>query len=261
MLNPLNRTQMTEPFFNLNGLAAGQNTFCNPCTFSFESEAAVDPKLNYIFAVSQNAPANWQYIPPNATNYRTSGMSVSYPIVSGATRPGYNSTAVAVDAATGKMVWKYFIPNQGYRGGVTVSGGVLYLAMSSGDMVMLNAKDGSLIKDLFIGAPLNILPSVGATAAGKMQIIVPMSTGTGSWGTAPGDILSLTLQNIPTSVTNVVTTTTTVAGSASTTVSVTTVTAQGTGFDATTVYGIAAVAVIFIIATGFLAMRGRKPAS
>jgi hypothetical protein len=40
------------------------------------------------------------------------------------------------------------------------------------------------------------------------------------------------------------------------------VTAAGTGgVDATTAYGIAAVAVIFIIATGYLAMRGRKPAS
>jgi hypothetical protein len=42
---------------------------------------------------------------------------------------------------------------------------------------------------------------------------------------------------------------------------VSTVTAASTGFDATTVYGIAAVAVIFIIATGYLAMRGRKPGS
>jgi hypothetical protein len=179
-----------------------------------------------------------------------------FPITTGVTRPGYNSTAEAIDAATGKMVWSYFIPSQGYRGGMTVSGNVLYLTMSSGDLIMLNAKTGMLIKDLFIGGPLNILPSVGATAGGKMQIILPMSTGTGSWGTAPGDILSLTLQNIP--VTNTVISTTTVQGAPSTTVSVSTVTAASTGFDATTVYGISAVAVIFIIATGFLAMRGRK---
>jgi type IV secretory pathway VirB2 component (pilin) len=31
--------------------------------------------------------------------------------------------------------------------------------------------------------------------------------------------------------------------------------------DPTTLYGVAAVAVIFIIATGFLAMRGRKPSA
>jgi hypothetical protein len=36
-------------------------------------------------------------------------------------------------------------------------------------------------------------------------------------------------------------------------------TSTGTGVDTTTLYGIAAVAVIFIIATGYLAFRGRKP--
>jgi hypothetical protein len=34
-----------------------------------------------------------------------------------------------------------------------------------------------------------------------------------------------------------------------------------TGVSSTALYGVAAVAVIFIIATGYLAMRGRKPAS
>jgi outer membrane protein assembly factor BamB len=236
---------------------AGVKTLCSPCTFAFESESAVDPKLNYIYTVSQNAPSFWLYVPPNSTNYRTSGLTQSFPITTGVTRPGYNSTAEAIDAATGKMVWSYFIPSQGYRGGMTVSGNVLYLTMSSGDLIMLNAKTGTLIKDLFIGGPLNILPSVGATASGKMQIILPMSTGTGSWGSAPGNLLSLTLLNIPTATTNTITTT--ILAATSTTTSVTTITAAPTGFDATTVYGISAVAVIFIVATGFLAMRGRKP--
>jgi len=38
-------------------------------------------------------------------------------------------------------------------------------------------------------------------------------------------------------------------------------TSTGGGVSSTTLYGVAAVAVIFIIATGYLAMRGRKPAS
>jgi hypothetical protein len=56
--------------------------------------------------------------------------------------------------------------------------------------------------------------------------------------------------------TTTVTATVTVSGSA------TTVTASGaSGVSTTTVYGIEAVAVVFIIATGYLAMRGRKSAS
>jgi hypothetical protein len=183
------------------------------------------------------------------------------------------------------MVWSHFNSNQGYRGGVTNSGNVVFLTLSSGDILMLNAQTGETIKDLFIGGPLNVTPSIGATASGQMQVIVPITAGIVSWGTGvPGDIVALTLQNLPPATTNTVTVsqlgptvTTTVGGGAATTItSVSTVagggatvtvtstapgTTTGTGVDTTTLYGVAAVAVIFIIATGYLAMRGRKPGS
>jgi hypothetical protein len=91
-----------------------------------------------------------------------------------------------------------------------------------------------------------------------MQVIFPITAGAVSWGTAvPGDIVALTLQNVPTGGINTVTTSVTISGTGS----VTTVTASSGGVDTTTAYGIAAVAVIFIIATGYLAMRSRlKPA-
>jgi len=135
------------------------------------------------------------------------------------------------------------------------------VTLSSGDLVMLNAKTGDLIRDYYIGGPLNNVPSIGATASGTMEVILPITAGIVAWGTGvPGDIVALTLQNIPPATTNIVTSTATVSAAPATTTSVSTVTAASTGFDATTVYGIAAVAVIFIIATGYLAMRGRKPA-
>jgi hypothetical protein len=156
---------------------------------------------------------------------------------------------------------------------------------------MINAQTGAKISDYYIGGPLNVHPTIGATAAGKMQVIVSITAGLVTWGTGiPGDIVALTLQNVP--ATNTVTSTatavstTTVGGQTITTtvggggavtvtsVSISTVagggasgtvtvtsTAAGTGIDTTTLYGVAAVAVIFIIATGFLAMRGRKPAA
>jgi len=168
---------------------------------------------------------------------------------------------MAVNAATGQMVWSHYIPNQGYRGGLTNSGNVVFITLSSGDLLMLNAQTGATIKDYYIGGPLNVLPSIGATAGGQMMVIVPITAGLVSWGTAvPGDIVALTLQNLPPATTNTITTSVIVSGPASTTTSVTTVTATGTGgVDASTTYGIAAVAVIFIIATGYLAMRSRKP--
>jgi hypothetical protein len=141
-----------------------------------------------------------------------------------------------------------------------------------------------VIKDYYIGGPLNVLPSVGATVGGQMMVVLPITAGIVSWGTGvPGDIVALTLQTTggpgitattvtstaagPTVTTTVggggaVTVTSTIGGG-SATVTVTSTapgTTTGTGVDTTTLYGVAAVAVIFIIATGYLATRGKKPA-
>ena len=295
MYNPLNSTQMNYAFFN----PSLQPALMYPSFYGvFESESSVSPALNYIFLAAQNVPLYATYVAPNSTNYHTyNGIATTPP--PGATAivgKQDNSTIVAVDASTGQMVWSHFVANQGYRGGVTNSGNVIFLTLSSGSLLMLNAQTGATIKDYYIGGPLNVLPSIGATQSGVMEVIVPITAGLVSWGTGiPGDIVALTLQNVP--ATNTVTTTatttapaqvitTTVGGQTITTtvggggavtvtsVSISTVagggasgtvtvtsTAAGTGIDTTTLYGVAAVAVIFIIATGFLAMRGRKPAA
>jgi hypothetical protein len=118
-----------------------------------------------------------------------------------------------------------------------------------------------------------------------MMVVLPITAGIVSWGTGvPGDIVALTLQTTggpaitattvtstaagPTVTTTVgggggaVTVTSTVAGGGGTVTVTSTApgSATGTGVDTTTLYGVAAVAVIFIIATGFLALRSRKPA-
>jgi glucose dehydrogenase len=285
MLDPLNRTQMTQPFFNPNQLDPNVGTLCTPCTFSFESESAYSPPLNYIYVVSQNVPGLWFYQPFNTTNYHTSGGTRIIPVPAVTRLSGTNSTVEAVDAATGKMAWSHFLPTQGYRGGVMVSGNVLFLTQPSGDLVMLNAKTGALIKDYYIGGPLNTLSTIGATIGGQMELILPMSLGTGTWGTTvPGDIVALTLQNVGATNTVTIATTTTATttlGGATTTITtggagstvtttvattvattiISTVSGTGGGANSSVLYGVASVAVIFIIATGYLAMRGRKPAS
>ncbi len=272
MLNPLNSTQMNYAFFN----PSLQPALMYPSFYAaFESEGSYSPALNYIFLASQNVPLIATYVAPNATNYHTyNGIATTPPAgASSVTGIQDNSTFVAVDAGTGQMVWAHFIPTTGYRGGVTNSGNIVFLTLSSGDLLMLNAQTGALVKDYFIGGPLNVLPSIGATASGQMEVILPITAGLVSWGTGvPGDIVALSLQNVPPSSTNTVTTTvggqtitTTVGGGPGatvTTTSATTITQTGasSGVDTTTLYGVAAVAVIFIIATGYFAMRGRKPA-
>jgi glucose dehydrogenase len=261
MLNPLNRTEMNYEFGN----PTLKDTVIFPSnTAGFESDGAYSPVLNYMFLGSHNVPALSHYVPRNTTNYGqgTGQQGLPVPQYARATCGCDNATIEAVNAATGQMVWSHFIPGQGFRGGLATSGNVVFVTLSSGDLVMLNAKTGDLIRDYYIGGPLNNVPSIGATASGTMEVILPITAGIVAWGTGvPGDIVALTLQNIPPATTNIVTSTATVSAAPATTTSVSTVTAASTGFDATTVYGIAAVAVIFIIATGYLAMRGRKPGS
>jgi outer membrane protein assembly factor BamB len=282
MLDPLNKTQMNLPFFN----PSLQPTLMYPGPAVGESEASYSPTLNYIFFADEVLPTLAYYVAPNSTNYKTnSGMLLLGPnggaLLGGKTN---NATVSAVNAATGQLVWSYFVPIQGYRGGISNSGNIVFLTLSSGSLLMINAQTGKLIKEFYVGGPLNVLPSIGATAGGQMEIIFPITAGIVSWGTGvPGDIVALSLQNLQPATTNTVTSTaagptvtSTVGGSSGTvtitstvggssgTVTITSTasgTVTGTGVDTTTLYGVAAVAVIFIIATGYLAMRGRKPAS
>jgi len=261
MLNPLNRTEMTRPFLN----PSLADILCTPCTFSFESEGAYNPSTNMIYVVSNNDPAIWHFVPFNTTNYHTSGGTTSSPIAGQTSTKGTynNASAEAVDASTGQMTWNHLIPNEGYRGGESTSGNLVFLTLAYGDMLMLNAKTGQTVRDLYIGGPLNVLPSIGATVTGQEFVLLSILGGRG-WSSTevPGDLVSLTLQAPPAAQTNTVTstsTTTAVSTAVSTTTIATTITAPSTGVDPTVLYGVAAVAVIFIIATGFLAMRGRKP--
>ena len=260
MNNPLNSTDMSKVFFNP---SLADTIMQPPAQAGFESDFSYNPALNYLFLASQNVPALMHYVQFNSTNYGHGNGDSS--IATAATAKNLNNCTIeAVNAATGQMVWSHFINTEGYRGGITTSGGVVFLTLSSGDVLMLDAKTGNTLKDLYIGGPLNVLPSIGATTSGTMEVIFPITAGSVTWGTGvPGDIVALSLQNVPASSASTITTTATVSasGSGATATTTQTITANGsTGVSSTTLYGVAAVAVIFIIATGYLAMRGRKPA-
>ncbi|MDA4118872.1 MAG: PQQ-binding-like beta-propeller repeat protein, partial [Thaumarchaeota archaeon] len=184
MLNPMNQTQMSQQFFNP---SLADTLMYPPATGGFENEFAYNPTLNYLFTASQNVPAFEHYIPMNLTNYgKTSGFSG---IAIAATAKNLdNATIEAVNAVTGQMVWSHFIATQGYRGGLTTSGNLVFVTLSSGDLQMLNAQTGALVKDVFIGGPLNELATIGATSSGQEEIIFPITAGLVTWGTGvPGD--------------------------------------------------------------------------
>jgi PQQ-like domain/PQQ enzyme repeat len=290
MWNPLNSTQMHFDYPSaMTNCAPAYTSACilgqNPPYYSwpsasagFESEQAFDPANGQIYATSHLTPAFVGYLGLNASTYFTSpGMNFGQPCPTCGTIAD-NATTWDIDAATGNIMWHYATSTyEGYRGQTDVSGNVVYTMQLSGDLIMLDATTGHLLRDYYIGAPLDISITIGAAVDGQEYLLFPvggcaLAAVSTCPGSTPGDIIALTLVAPPsssasTSTTTVVstsvsTTTTTAVLSASTTTSVTTVTSTATSSsNNTALYGVAIVAVIFIIATGYLAMRGRKPGS
>jgi len=247
----------------------------------FESEQAIDSANGMIYATGHVVPSYVGYTGLNASTYFSATGMGGVPCPNCGTLYN-NATTWAINISTGALQWHYPTATlQGYRGQTVVSGNVVYTVLSSGDIKMIDATTGNLLRDYYIGAPMDQGVSIGAAANGQEYILVPV--GTCSFeavktcpGTTSGDVVALTLQNIPTTTTTstatVTTTSTTTATSTTTSVSVSASTAVSTsvstvtstsssGVSTTTLYAVAAVAVIFIIVSGYLAMRGRKPAS
>jgi len=187
-----------------------------------------------------------------------------------------NATIYAVDVSNGKILWNYFIPNQAYRGGLSVSGGVVYVTTADGILRLLDGKTGALISALPEGGPLRQQPAIGADSAGVMKVF--LNDG------APGAIVALALQpgaaqtggsstaSVTTSVTTL-TQTITQGGSTVTTTALSTVissvgagstatvtsTAAGNGgIDPSLFYGVAGLAAVLAITTAAFAVRGRR---
>jgi hypothetical protein len=249
----------------------------------FEDEQAINQGAHMIYATSHMIPGYTGYFGLNASTYFSSTGEGGVPCPTCGVIDN-NATTWAINLDTGALVWHHAVAShQGYRGQTDVSGNVVYNVLSSGDISMVDATTGNLIRDYYVGAPMDQGVTIGASVNGQEYLLIPV--GTCSFeavatcpGTTSGDIVALTLStpvvSPPTTSTSVTTTTSTTTstttvtapggpGSVSTTTSTTTVvstTSTGSS-NSTALYGVAAVAVIFIIATGYLAMRGRKPAS
>jgi len=296
------------PTWTITCLRGAQPPFLQwpPELAGFESEQAIDTATQMIYATGHMVPAFTGYFGLNASTYFSSTGMGGVPCPNCGSIFN-NATTWAISLNTGQLMWHYIESREeGYRGQTVVSGNVVYTVLSSGSINMVDATTGNLLRAYYVGAPMAQGLSIGASVSGQEYILTPVGSCSPEAvstcpGTTPGDVVALTLQNVPppptTSTATVTTTSTTTTTSVSTTtlpgqVTTTTVTgangavitttitgtattvtmsgAGGTttvttttssGSNSTALYGVAAVAVIFIIATGYLAMRGRKPAS
>ena len=88
-----------------------------------------------------------------------------------------NTDIYAADISTGKEIWRYHIDKVGYRGGLTVAGGLVMAYASDGNLKFIDADTGKLVNEKFFGIPVNIQPTVGATREGKMRVLVYVGGG------------------------------------------------------------------------------------
>jgi len=163
--DPLNRTEMMFSWAAPNGQTYTQDHSV------FENDFAYDPTANIIAVAAHWWGWTYSVSPINASNYFSGNQGIS-----SSSSKTANTTAYGINAATGQELWHYFYPNIGYRGGVTTSGGVVYLSFSDGYMPELNIQTGALIQDRLIGGPLNTAPAIGQTTNGQSVVLVVVST-------------------------------------------------------------------------------------
>jgi len=280
MLNPLNQSDMTKQYANYPAKTFYVN---NPtATGSQESNIAYDPTTNLMFAAQFNNPSY------TIASDVLPGTPAGYKSPSAGTCPSTvcvkNTTLSAVDASTGLTKWSLFVPGLSERGGVAVSNGVVYFPGLDGFMRFVNEQTGALIKSVNIGGPAGVQTVLGQDASNNPVIVQVIGNseefaGANPLGEVPGFVVEYALTTPLTSTSTATVTqsgstatvtqsgstaTVTQSGSTATQTStlLSTITGAGSGVSSTTLYGVAAVAVIFAVTTGFFALRGRgKPAA
>jgi len=253
LYDPRNKAQMTKPWFNYPSTAAA---IMSPwATGALESDPAYDPSSNTVFIGAFNHPGWFKInaVGPKTPYTNNAGADFAF---QGPTKPALNTTIYALNAATGQEKWHFFIKDIDFvGGGLTVSGGVLYVMTVDGALRFLDVSSGKLIRQVLTSG-LITQPSIGQDANGNTVVLVPIG-GTGTAvSTTPGAIIAF---SVPPPVVQTQTQVSTLV--TATSIIVTTSTTSVTGVESTTFYAVSGVAVIFVIATGVLAVRRRKPAT
>ncbi len=94
-------------------------------------------------------------------------------------REARNTTLWAIDANTGNPVWSFFLDEMGYRGGMMVSGGVLYAYSEDGNLHMIDTDTGALLAQRFFGVPVSVAPTIGADSSGDHKVFFHIGGGGG----------------------------------------------------------------------------------
>ncbi len=173
-LDPLSVADMTKPWQNWPEIGGvWQNCFAAGC---IESDIAFDEERGNLYFGVYNAPS---YVVVG--DAETRGRSLAG--CGGACRDArglpdnpervgsyINTTIVGYDVDTGNLLWEYFIPELGFRGGTIVSGGLVWFAGVDGWSRALSADTGEVLYELNTGSSSVVQPTIGADADGNMLL-------------------------------------------------------------------------------------------
>lgn len=186
-LDPTNATQMTFPYPNY----PNKNWTQSPALAgALEMDCAYDG--HYIYGAWFNSSPNVYSIDPK-TQYANTLKVLPWPD---------NVTLTAVDANTGKVAWTHFFNGFVFRGGMTVTNGMLIMPGGDGNIYFFRTSDGSIIRTLHIAAPLFVDPTIGFTASNPPQVVLLQMIAGGRWlavgqagggATVPGGLMAFTL--------------------------------------------------------------------
>ncbi|MEM4334552.1 MAG: PQQ-binding-like beta-propeller repeat protein [Candidatus Caldarchaeum sp.] len=239
-----------------------------PGVGGIESDPAYDPERNYFFVAVYNMPA--------AYTIRNVGPGTAWPTASGlmgGTLPQakYNTTIYAINVNTGQVVWNTFVDGLPYRGGLTVSNGLVFATYNDGTLRVYDADTGAELKRVLIGGPVLVQPSLATTADGRIRLFLPVAVPLSLWGPStnlPGFVVSLGLpdviaertvvQTLRTEVTRVQTQEVTRIQTQVQTLVTTRVTEVAVEVIPSWVYVLAAVAVLAVVGAAATAARARR---
>ncbi len=186
LYNPKSKEDMTKPWL---GYPSKDSFFLNcPAGACLESDIAYDPTRNIVYFATMNNPS-WSKVGPAEIR----GVSLaSAPAGTRPYAPKVNYTVNAFSVDTGKLVWEFTSTvGVGYRGGIMVSGGLVWPVSQDGFFRILDADTGKVLYEKQEQG--NVQPSMGATADGKMIILRYIGD-----GNLPGAIAAYGLpDNVP----------------------------------------------------------------
>jgi len=151
----------------------------NCYTTCLESDIAYDGKRVYL--ASFNSPV--RHTVTNVVPFGNQGVGAlggnPAPQVQNETefQRRLNTNIYAVDVNTGKAVWTARTEGFGYRGGLSVTGGMVMSYSQDGSLKFFDAETGKLVHQKFYGFPINVMPTVGASKDGKYKLFLHVGGG------------------------------------------------------------------------------------